>query len=268
MLGFEEMECAMVLLFRFAIGIPIWLALAVSGAEVMPPHPPRYFNDEAHVVSASTAERLNQTLEDFEKSNSSQIVVAIYPKMQSDSSVEDYTVRVARAWGAGQKAKNNGAILFIFLQDRKMRIEVGYGLEGALPDALAKRIIEEEIKPHFQRGDYDGGVTAGVNAILQSARGEYKGTGQTRSPVKSGNPWPSRIVFSFIAFAILAAMARRSASRGTIYGSSGRTPYWGGWAGGGWAGGGGGSGGSSGGGGGGFASGGGSFGGGGASGSW
>src|SRR5437870_9373477 len=142
----------------------------------MPPTPDSYINDYAGVAAAATAQRLNRTLEDFEKSTSSQIIVAVFPKMQSDSSVEDYTRRVAEAWRVGQKEKNNGAVLFVFVQDRRMRIEVGYGLEGALPDALAKRIVDDEIAPRFKRCDYDGGLSAGVRAILQATRGEYKAT--------------------------------------------------------------------------------------------
>src|SRR5437867_1830799 len=128
----------------------LWVLLAlitswVRAAEVLPPPPSQYFNDYAHVVSSSTAAELNRKLEDFERATSSQIIVAVFPKMQSDSSVEDYTVRVAQSWRVGQKGKDNGAVLFVFVQDRKMYLQVGYGLEGALPDALAKRIIENEI---------------------------------------------------------------------------------------------------------------------------
>jgi uncharacterized protein len=148
-----------------------------------------------------------------------------------------------------------------------MRIEVGYGLEGAMPDAIAKRIIEEEIKPHFQQNDYDGGVVAGVNAMLQATRGEYRGNGTTVAQGKGGSNIPLWISFGFIGLIILLIL-RRATARGTLYGRSGRRTYWGGtggWFGGGWGGGGGMSGG---GGGGGFSGGGGSFGGGGASGSW
>ncbi|HXC36458.1 MAG TPA: TPM domain-containing protein, partial [Candidatus Acidoferrales bacterium] len=140
--------------------------LRVFADEVIPPAPQEYFNDYANVVSPTTASQLNTTLENFERQSSDQILVAIFPKMQSDSSIEDYTVRVARAWQVGQKNKNNGAVLFIFVQDHTMFIEVGYGLEGVLPDALCKRIIDEQISPRFHDGDFDGGCTAGVQAIL------------------------------------------------------------------------------------------------------
>ena len=115
-------------------GSVLFLACAVRAGEVIPPPPAGYFNDYANVVSASTAQPLDQILEQFERDTSNQIVVAIYPKMQSDSSIEDYTVRVAESWKVGQRLKNNGAVLFVFVQDRKLYIQVGYGLEGALPD--------------------------------------------------------------------------------------------------------------------------------------
>src|SRR6185437_15260046 len=113
-----------------------------------------------------------------------QILVAVFPKMQSDSSIEDYTVRVAREWKVGQKNKNNGAVLFVFVNDHKMYLQVGYGLEGVLPDALCKRIIDEQITPRFRSGDFNGGLTAGVQSIIAATKGEYKGTGQTVAEIQ------------------------------------------------------------------------------------
>ena len=146
---------------------------------MIPPKPAGYFNDYAGVVNPQSASQLNEQLAQFERSTSSQIVVAVFPKMQSDSSIEDYTLRVARAWQVGQKANNSGAVLFVFIQDHKMFIQTGYGLEGALPDILCKQIIDNEITPRFKQGDYTGGLNAGVNAMMAAARGEYKGTGTT-----------------------------------------------------------------------------------------
>ena len=160
----------------------LFLALGCGGAaaaEVIPPVPTHYFNDYASVVSPDTASGLDKKLEDFERETSNQILVAIYPHMQSDSSIEDYTVRVAQAWKVGQKQKNNGAVLFVFVQDHKMYLQVGYGLEGALPDALAKQIIDNELTPRFGTNDFSGGLSAGVAAILAATKGEYKGTGHT-----------------------------------------------------------------------------------------
>ncbi len=243
-----------------------------SAAEVIPPKPTRYFNDYAGVVRPATASQLNEQLANFERTTSSQIVVAVYPKMQTDSSIEDYTVRIAQAWRVGQKGTNNGAVLFVFVQDRKMFLQVGYGLEGAIPDATAKTIIEQEIKPRLRAGDFDGGLTAGVNAILQAARGEYKGTGRTVAERGRNRPLGGvPLILIIVVIILLVAAARRS--QGTVYRRAGRSAWsgWpGGWGGGGWSSGGGGGGGSSwsGGGGSDFSSGGGNFGGGGAGGSW
>jgi uncharacterized protein len=236
--------------------------------EVIPPRPAAYFNDYAHVVSAGTAAQLNKTLEDFERQSSDQIVVAVFPKMQSDSSVEDYTVRVARSWQAGQKDKNNGAVLFVFVQDHKMFLEVGYGLEGILPDALCKRIIDEQITPRFKAGDFDGGLTAGVQAVIAAAKGEYKGTGTTVAEARQADTHHGGdVVFPIILVIIVVVIILSLRIRAYRYGG---IQYWGGgWSGGSSSGGGGFSGsGGFGGGGGGFSGGGGSFGGGGAGGSW
>ena len=231
--------------------------------EVIPPRPAAYFNDYAHVVSTGTAAQLNQTLENFERQSSEQILVAIYPTMQTDSSVEDYTVRVARAWQVGQKTQNNGAVLFVFIQNHKLFLQVGYGLEGVLPDALCKRIIDEQITPRFKAGDFDGGLAAGVQAILAATRGEYKGTGttvgeqQSGSVQNGGNNKISTIVLILLVIGFVFFRYFFGPYGGIYYSGSGRST--GGFSGGG---------GFSSGGGGGFSGGGGSFGGGGAGGSW
>jgi uncharacterized protein len=245
-----------------------WLfSLAALGREVIPPMPARYFNDYAHVVPEATVAQLNTKLEDFERATGNQVVVAVYPKMQSDSAIDDYAVRVARAWKVGQESKNNGAVLLVFIQDRQMSLQAGYGLEGVLPDAICKQITEFEIKPRFKTGDYSGGLTAGVNAILAATRHEYKGTGTTvfASHAKGAQNLSPLVVLAIVVavLALLATFRGSSRRHGWVYSSGG----WGGYSGGGFNSGGGGS---SGGGGfsGGFSGGGGSFGGGGASSSW
>jgi uncharacterized protein len=160
-------------------------------------------------------------------------------------------------------------VLFVFTQDRQMFLQVGYGLEGAIPDAIAKQITEFEIKPHFKDGNYEAGLRASVDAILKAARGEYKGTGRTVAQGgRSGTSIPL-VVWIILFFVIFGLMSRRR-RRGRVYDGGG----WGSWGGGMWGGGGGWGGGSSGGGwsggssGGSFSSGGGDFGGGGAGSSW
>jgi len=124
---------------------------SAGAAEVIPPAPQAFFNDYASVVNPATASALNQKLDQFERATSSQVVVAIYPEMQSDSSVEDYTVRVAQSWHVGMKGKDNGAVLFIFVKSHQMYLQVGYGLEATLTDALSKRIISDEITPALRQ---------------------------------------------------------------------------------------------------------------------
>src|SRR6202049_2188725 len=111
----------------------VLVAVTSQAAEVIPPKPAGYFNDYAGVVSKEAALRFNQQLAQFERETSNQVVVAVFSKMQSDSDVADYTQRVAQTWGVGQKERRNGAVLFVFIQDRKMFIQVGYGLEGGVP---------------------------------------------------------------------------------------------------------------------------------------
>ena len=259
--------------FRLTFALVLFFGSVSRADEVIPPLPAAYFNDYAGVVSSNTAQQLNQKLEQFERDTSNQIIVAIFPKMQSDSSIEDYTVRVAEAWKVGQKLKNNGAVLFVFIQDRKLYIQVGYGLEGALPDALAKQIIDEEITPHFKQGDYDGGLTAGVNAILAAARGEYKGTGSTAQDSQGKAGQDAVLVLFLLIIAAVVIGRIYSAYAWASYSSGGRYTgvSWPWFLMGLFVGGGGGSSGGGGGfsgGGGGFSGGGGSFGGGGAGGSW
>ena len=152
----------------------------------MPPKPDRYFNDYAGVVDRATASELNEQLAQFERDTSTQIVVAIYRTMQSESSVADYTQRIAQTWGVGQKGRNNGAVLFVFVENRQMFIQTGYGVEGALPDATCFDITHNVIAPLFKKGDYAGGLKAGVTAMMQAVRGEYKGSGRTRQEEESG----------------------------------------------------------------------------------
>jgi uncharacterized protein len=177
-------------------------------------------------------------------------------------------VRVAQARGAGQKGKNNGAVLFVFVQDRQMFIQVGYGLEGVLPDGLCRLIVDRELKPRFRQGDYAGGLQAGVAAMIAATRGEYRGSGRTNTEGgPAGMSWPffAGIIVLVIIFSALTRARQRSAvyqgGRGGLR-RNGPTFWFGG---GGFGGGGGGFGG---GGGGGFSAGGGSFGGGGAGGGW
>jgi uncharacterized protein len=250
---------------RWRVLLPLLGALLLSqlrAAEVIPPAPRDHFNDYAGLVPAGTAQALDAQLTQFERETSNQLLVVVYPHLQSDSSIEDYTVRVAQAWHVGLKDKKNGAVLFIFSEDHKLYVQVGYGLEGVLPDALCKQIIENEITPRFRQRDFTGGIQAGVTALISATRGEYHGTGRSVAEGRQRNDHglgPVGIAVLAFFLVVWSVIRRRSS---TVYGRNGRVITYGGWGGGGSFGGG------SGGGGGSFSGGGGSFGGGGAGGSW
>ena len=247
----------------------ILFANGLFAAEVIPPKPTAYFNDYANVVPKEKALALNEKLAQFERESSNQVLVVVYPKMESDSDIFDYSYRVKEQWGVGQKGKNNGAVLFVFVQDRKMFLHVNYGLEGVLPDITARDITEHVVKPHFKTGDYGGGLEAGINAIIQATRGEYKGSGKTvqesRSSSSSGPSTGCGPLGFLILLVVVLAVMRLGRRRGG-YGYTGMGgPFVSSGWGGGWSGG---SSSSSGGGFSGFSGGGGSGGGGGAGSSW
>ncbi len=216
-----------------------------------------YVNDQAGLISSATELKIENFLRGFESSDSTQLVVLTVDSLQGEA-LEEYSLKVAENWGVGQKGKDNGALLLIAKQERKVRIEVGYGLEGKLTDLLAGRIIDNDITPRFKAGDYEGGVIAGITGMAEAVRGEYTGTGTT-SGKKKRNPWGSLALLLFLGpgLMLLGGGGRRGRS-----GRSGRRGLGGFWIGG--MGGGGGFGG----GGGGFGGGGGGFGGGGSSGGW
>jgi uncharacterized protein len=241
-----------------------FLALVrLNAAEVIPAKPTGYFNDYAGVVSKDVAHRFNEQLAQFERETSDQVLVAVFPKMQSESDIADYTQRVAQAWGVGQKELRNGVVLFVFIQDRKMFIQVGYGLEGALPDATAFDITERHIKPLFRNGDYERGLATGIDLISKAIRGEYKGSGKTVAERNRGNGVSGLLplLIFVIVLLVISRVVRRLGGWGYSSGRGGPVfiPVG---RGGGWSSGGGGGGFS------GFGGGGGSFGGGGAGSSW
>ncbi len=154
--------------------LALWLGLTAF-PQSLPPAPPTHVSDGAGVLSTAGRTELTRRLESFERETSTQVVVWTENKLPAGASLEDHVNRVFQAWKIGQRDRDNGVLLAIFTEDRKLRIEVGYGLEGALPDALCGRIIANEITPHFKSGNYEAGIRAGVDAILAATKGEYRG---------------------------------------------------------------------------------------------
>jgi uncharacterized protein len=154
--------------------------LAALLAVSVPPRPDRYAVDRAGVADAARLAALNERLAQFERETSNQVLVYLDRRLPADTTLEEFTAAAYKAWGVGQQGKDNGAVLFAFIDDRKMRIEVGYGLEGAIPDLRAQRILDDHVKPRFRSGDYVGGAEGAAAELMKAARGEpYQGSGQT-----------------------------------------------------------------------------------------
>ncbi|HET6675636.1 MAG TPA: TPM domain-containing protein [Nitrospiraceae bacterium] len=152
--------------------------------------------DLAHVLPPSTAAQLSERLQAHEDKTTNQLAVLIVPSLEGEP-LFDFSHRVASTWKLGQKGTDNGALLLVAIKDRKVRIEVGYGLEGTLTDARSAQIIRNEIVPRFRAGDYAGGITAGVDAILKTIEGTYT------APERPVGPSPLDDRIGSVLFAVI-----------------------------------------------------------------
>lgn len=239
------------------------LAVFVSSAfsQVSVPVLKNYANDQTGTLNSSELYTLESKLKTFDDSTSNQVVFLMLNTLDGYP-LENFCYETATKNQIGSKKNNNGVLFFLAKEDRKMRIEVGYGLEGVLPDALASSILRNEVRPYLKAGDYYAGVNAGLDAIIAATKGEYKG-----EPKNKGKGTGIPFIFIVIIFIIIAAIGGKGGRGGrgggggllpllilSSMGGSSRGSSWGGSSGGGGFGG--------------FSGGGGSFGGGGSSGSW
>lgn len=281
-----------VLLALFAL--PALLAPALANADVAVPPLTARVTDLTATLSSQQKAALEETLRAFEARKGSQVAVLLVPTTQPEA-VEQYSIRVFDQWKLGRKGIDDGVLLVVAKNDRKLRIEVGYGLEGVLNDATAKRIVEEDIVPRFKQGDFSGGINAGIERIIKVIDGEPLPPPKSRQLQDINIDLETLLIFGFVFVVVVGSILRAIFGRffgagiiGTIAGFAawtmagtlligiivaiiafifsllgGTRGGWGGYSGGGWSSGGGGFGG-----GGGFSGGGGGGGGGGASGGW
>ena len=174
--------------------ILVLMLLCSPAAALNIPKATGYVNDNAGILSPTVKLKLEQFLQNFEESDSTQITLLTIPTLDGEA-LDNYSLKVFEAWKLGQKGKDNGALLLVAKAEKKIRIEVGYGLEGRLTDLLAGRIIDNEITPKFKQGDFDGGIVAGIVGMAQAVRGEYTGTGKTKQKKKSS---PFGLLFLFL----------------------------------------------------------------------
>lgn len=243
-----------------------FFSLVGTAQKELPPPSDRLVNDYAGMLSANEVRALEEKLVAYDDSTSTQIAIVIERSLDG-ADIFDYSFRLAEHWGIGQSENDNGILIYVASLDRKVRIQTGYGTEGFLPDAMAKRIIENVIIPAFRQQQYYQGLDRATDIIISLAKGEYQGMGRQRKPMPIG-----LILFLIVLILIVIIVINRNEGGGGGYYRGGRYDHGrGGWiifgpgsGGGGWHSGGGG--GFGGGGFGGF--GGGGFGGGGAGGSW
>ena len=209
MKGFSSLRF-LVLLMLIAAGFGVQAQRAVA------PHNAVWVHDEANVLSASAKAQMEALLQAHRDSTSTQLAVLIVPSLEGED-IDGYGVRVFEEWKLGQKGKDNGVLFLIAMQERQMRIEVGYGLEGVLTDALSSRINRNEVAPYFRQGNYEAGIQAGVVAIIKAVAGEY--TNDNPTPRKRGkkSSWSTLIFLGLI----ILLMSRKN--RG---GGGGMGGYW------------------------------------------
>ncbi|PSR57328.1 methanol dehydrogenase [Adhaeribacter arboris] len=241
--------------FLFLYLFSFYLAQSQDNAGIPPrPNPPRLVNDLAGILSPDEVQALEQKLNNYNDTTSTQIAV-VTVKSIGPYEVNDFSVKLAQSWGIGQQGKNNGILILTSLNDRKVYITTGYGMEALLPDALAKRITEYTLKPNYKAGNYYQGLDEATNLIIDIFSGQYKGDPRS-SGDDSGSGLPFWLIIGVLAIIIIISLRRRGGGGGrgggmrtlggggffppVIFGdfSSGRGPFGGGFGGGGGGGGG------------------------------
>lgn len=167
-------------------------------------------NDLARLLSPGAVQKLEQKLAAFERETSNQVVLLTVPSLQGDN-IDQFSIRVAEAWKIGQKGRDNGILMVVAQAERKVRIEVGMGLQGVLPDMTAGRIIRDVMRPYLKEGNYDQGLEVGIDSIIAATKGEFKATGQSPRQHAAKKTSPSFLVMllgAVVAAAVLGLFSR------------------------------------------------------------
>lgn len=186
--------------FLLLLSFAVFPAMAQSDKDFpAKPNPPRLVNDYAGVLSAADASSLEAKLDSFDKATSTQISIVIVRSI-GVYDISQYAVELGNRWGIGRKGKDNGALILAAIEDRKINISTGYGLEGVLPDGLVGRIIRNEITPFFKSGNYYQGFLNGAESIIKVSKGEYKAE---PSDNEGGEGLPAGVIIAIIIFIII-----------------------------------------------------------------
>ncbi len=191
------------MVFLSAIHYPLFTAHALEVPALQ-----YHVNDYANMMSSGARAKIEGDLKTFEQSDSTQIVILTIQSLEGED-LAGFSIKVAEAWKIGQKGKDNGVIFIVAKNERKMRIEVGRGLEGKLTDLASGQIIDRIVKPRFAKGDFDGGFLAATQALIDAARGEFKAEGKRAVTKKrQGTSLPVIIIFGAIALMALGRVSR------------------------------------------------------------
>ena len=191
------------------ISILLLLSIAVQ-AQDFPERSSMLVNDYAQVLSAAETNALEAKLVAYNDSTSTEIAIVII-KSLGNYEVSDYATKLGEKWGIGVKGKNNGLVILASIEDRKVTIQTGYGMEGVLPDAICKQIVENEIKPEFKQGNYYQGLDNATTAVIKYSKGEYQSDGKKKG--KKKNLPVGLIVIAFIG--IVLFLSKRGGGGGT-----------------------------------------------------
>ena len=208
-----------ILALLFAAALP---ALALD----VPPAPAQWFTDKAGVVPPTEGDLLNAKLRQFEQDSGAQFIIYIFPSLEGEA-MEDFTIRAVERWKVGQKKYDNGLVLFVFVAEKKIRVEVGYGLEGTISDAFSSRVIREQLAPAFSQGDYGRGLNAAADAIITKIKTGEEAVPPLRPTGGQGARDPQRargedigivplIIILFVVFFVVLPMIRRGGCGGCL----------------------------------------------------
>jgi uncharacterized protein len=197
--------------------LPFW---ALAQDLPQPMQPARLVNDFAGLLNRMEVNKLEAMLVAYDDSTSTQITVVIVPSLQGGE-IADYASKLFEQWGIGQKGKNNGLLMLLAMEEKAVRLEVGYGLEEKLTDALSRRIIEQVIIPRFREGDFAGGLYQGSRAVMQVLEGSWQADGKGRK----GQGAEGSLVFVVLLLIILVIVISSRHGGGTDYTGKGRAGY-------------------------------------------
>jgi len=185
----------------------VGLALPATAERAVPELRARV-TDLAGLLPAERARAMEDRLAAFERETSHQIAVLVVPTLEGEP-IESFSIRVAEAWRLGQKGRDNGLLLVVASEDRAARVEVGYGLEGVVPDVVAKRVLEDVMFPRFRAGDFAGGIDAALDALMRAARGEKLPMPRRSTPTGAPEAEPLALIFAVAFMASLLALPLR-----------------------------------------------------------